>query len=186
MDNAKPVFVEMHQWQCASCGISMFMPEHVNTSLKQSHKTFYCIHGHPNLYSTKMPTEEIEGKLLNEYSKNAQLDGTVKKLRRRIKLLTRAAIIIVIGIATFWFFDWPIPQTVKQPDQYDQYMEYKKMADKRLDSLRQENMAIDKLPEFFKNLPDNRDRYSRNLELSDKTIDTCLAMANGSLKTLEK
>lgn len=82
MDNATPVFVEMFEWRCAECGLTMTMPEHINNQLRQSHKIFYCIHGHSNVYSKKTPIEEIEGKLMNEYAKNAQLEDKIKELEK--------------------------------------------------------------------------------------------------------
>lgn len=74
--------IEMVEWPCASCGCVMWMPKSLNEQLKGSHATFYCVSGHSNVYAKKTPVEEIEGKLMNEYAKNAQLESKVKELEK--------------------------------------------------------------------------------------------------------
>jgi hypothetical protein len=76
--------IEMYEWGCANCGVVMWMPKALNGQLKLSHNTFYCISGHANVYSKKTEIEEVEGKLANEYVKNAQLEGEIKKLKKSL------------------------------------------------------------------------------------------------------
>jgi hypothetical protein len=76
--------IEMYEWQCCTCGCTMWMPKFFNDSLRRTHQTFYCVCGHSNHYAKKTDTEELEGKLVNEYSKNAQLEKEIEKLRTKI------------------------------------------------------------------------------------------------------
>lgn len=76
--------IEMYEWSCANCGVVMWMPKSLNSQLRDSHATFYCISGHANIYSKKTNIEEIEGKLANEYAKNAQLEGEIEKLKKNL------------------------------------------------------------------------------------------------------
>lgn len=70
----------MIDWNCANCGCTQWMPADFNTTLRNNHKTFYCVNGHGNVYNKKTDIEEIEGKLANEYAKNAQLEKLVENL----------------------------------------------------------------------------------------------------------
>jgi cell division protein FtsL len=75
--------IGMVDWQCASCGVAMSMPEDLNDQLKDNHKTFYCVSGHANVYKKKTEVQEVENKLMNEYAKNAQLEAKIKELENR-------------------------------------------------------------------------------------------------------
>lgn len=75
--------IEMYAWGCATCGCLMAMPKKLNDQLRSNHQTFYCISGHSNYYSKKTDMEEVEGKLMNEYSRNAQLENKIKELESR-------------------------------------------------------------------------------------------------------
>lgn len=79
MDN---VYVEMFEWSCAACGCVMTMTKDFNEQLRVNHKVFYCLNGHGNIYRTKSTIEELEGKLANEYAKNAQLEVEIEKLKK--------------------------------------------------------------------------------------------------------
>ena len=74
--------IEMYEWGCATCGCVQWMPKNFNDQLRASHDTFYCLIGHRNVYTSKTPIEEIEGKLMNEYAKNAQLEAKIEKLKK--------------------------------------------------------------------------------------------------------
>jgi len=74
--------LEMTEWTCCACGCVQWMPTDHNDSLRRSHKTFYCVNGHSQHYPKKTPIEEVEEKLMNEYSKNAQLESRIKKLEK--------------------------------------------------------------------------------------------------------
>lgn len=82
MDNESTI--EMYEWACASCGCVMWMPTDMNEQLRSSHKTFFCISGHRNVYNTKTDIEEVELKLTNEYAKNAQLESRIKELEKSL------------------------------------------------------------------------------------------------------
>ena len=84
--------INMVEWSCCSCGCTQWMPKDFNEQLRVSHKTFYCINGHPQLYNKKTDTEVIEGKLMNEYSKNAQLENTINQLNIKVKKLEQSFI----------------------------------------------------------------------------------------------
>lgn len=73
--------IDMYEWSCATCGVVMHMPKDFNDQLRKSHQTFYCLTGHKNVYNTKTDIEEVQGKLMNEYAKNAQLEAEIKKLK---------------------------------------------------------------------------------------------------------
>lgn len=77
-------YIEMHDWFCASCGCLMSMPKELNGQLRRSHAKFYCVSGHVNMYSTKTELEEVQGKLMNEYAKNAQLEKEIEKLKKSV------------------------------------------------------------------------------------------------------
>lgn len=74
--------IDMSDWQCAKCGCQQWMPQKLNAQLRRTHNTFYCVNGHANHYYKKTDSEEIENKLMNEYSKNAQLESRIKQLEK--------------------------------------------------------------------------------------------------------
>lgn len=84
--------IEMVDWSCASCGCVQWMPQRFNSQLRENHNTFYCLNGHRNYYSKKTDIEEIEGKLMNEYSKNAQLETKIKTLEQENQRLSRSIV----------------------------------------------------------------------------------------------
>ncbi len=76
--------VEMVEWSCATCGCVQWMPKGLNDSLRSNHNSFYCVTGHANVYTKKTNIEEIQGKLMNEYAKNAQLETEINKLKKSL------------------------------------------------------------------------------------------------------
>jgi len=82
--------IQMVEWSCASCGCVQWMPVNLNEQLMSNHKRFYCINGHGNFYQTKTTLEEVELKLANEYSKNAQLEDLIKKLTKENERLKKS------------------------------------------------------------------------------------------------
>lgn len=84
--------IEMIDWSCANCGCVQWMPQTFNEQLRVNHKTFYCINGHGNIYKEKTNIEEIQGKLMNEFSKNAQLETVIKRLNIKVEKLERSFI----------------------------------------------------------------------------------------------
>lgn len=84
--------IEMIDWSCANCGCTQWMPKELNDHLIKNHKTFYCLHGHGNHYSKKTEIEEIQGKLMNEYAKNAQLEKVIIELKTKVQKLERSFI----------------------------------------------------------------------------------------------
>jgi len=84
--------ISMFEWSCCSCGCVQWMPEDYNEQLRLSHKNFFCINGHTQGYIKKPDTEVVEGKLMNEYSKNAQLENTINQLNIKVKKLEQSFI----------------------------------------------------------------------------------------------
>jgi hypothetical protein len=80
----RSVFIEMYDWNCARCGCAMSMPQELNAQLRSNHKEFYCVSGHPNVYNKKTDIEDIQGKLMNEYAKNAQLEAEIARLNKSL------------------------------------------------------------------------------------------------------
>lgn len=78
------VNIEMYDWHCANCNCLQSMTEDLNERLRANHKTFYCVNGHPNVYNTPTPIDEVECKLMNEYAKNAQLEKEVERLNKSL------------------------------------------------------------------------------------------------------
>jgi hypothetical protein len=60
------------------------MPQDLNDQFRSNHKSFYCVNGHGNVYNKKTTIEELENKLANEYSKNAQLEIKIVKLEKEL------------------------------------------------------------------------------------------------------
>jgi len=68
------------------------MPEDYNKQLRASHSIFYCVNGHDNVYYKKKDIEMAEGLLMNEYSKNAQLEKIINQLNIKVKKLEHSFI----------------------------------------------------------------------------------------------
>lgn len=82
--------IEMAEWSCASCGCVQWMPKTFNDQLRTSHNNFWCLNGHPNIYKKKTELEELQGTLMNEYAKNAQLEATINSLNKKIEELDKS------------------------------------------------------------------------------------------------
>lgn len=82
--------IDMINWSCANCGCQQWMPKVFNEQIRNNHKTFYCVNGHRNFYSKKTDVEEIQGKLMNEYSKNAQLETVISDLKTKVEKLEKS------------------------------------------------------------------------------------------------
>lgn len=61
---------------CANCGILFAFPEHTMDSLRSSHKTFYCPHGHPNVFRGATEAERLREELKR---KEQELANTVER-----------------------------------------------------------------------------------------------------------
>lgn len=84
--------IEMCDWHCCTCSCVQWMPKDKNEHLRKNHKPFYCVNGHANYYGTKTDIEEVQGKLMNEYAKNAQLETKIKDLEKEIQRLSKSAV----------------------------------------------------------------------------------------------
>ena len=82
--------IDMIDWSCANCGCQQWMPKDFNEQLRNNHNTFYCVNGHGNVYNKKTDIEEIQGKLMNEYSKNAQLEKVISDLKTKVEKLEKS------------------------------------------------------------------------------------------------
>lgn len=72
----------MSEWRCASCDCLMTMPKTLEDKLRETHNRFFCVFGHGNSYNKKTGIEDLQGKLMNEYAKNAQLETEITKLKK--------------------------------------------------------------------------------------------------------
>lgn len=76
--------IEFIEWSCARCGCVNCMPTSFNEQLRATHKTFWCVNGHANVYNHRSSLEVTEEKLMNEYAKNAQLEVQIKKINKSL------------------------------------------------------------------------------------------------------
>jgi len=86
------LFIEMYEWACPTCGCTMQMTKNFNDSLRATHKIFYCLNGHGNVYSKRTEFEEVQGMLMNEYAKNAQLEKKIVDQEKEITRLKKSFI----------------------------------------------------------------------------------------------
>lgn len=88
---------EYSYWNCATCNCRQSMPTDFMERLRGNHNAFFCYNGHKNYFNKKTDIEEVEGKLMNEYAKNAQLEAQIKELKDEIKIYKSNVFIKLFG-----------------------------------------------------------------------------------------